>query len=138
MTCVGCGGPKDFTLSGFTLHEVRETAGAETITKSMGEETLHLVKVPLISEPLATAIAVENAEHGPVVHLALQDKAKLHEVTEKMLGKRIALVVEERVLTAPVVREAIKGGKISITGNFSVEEAEKIVSTLNPSESVPK
>ena len=83
-----------------------------------------------MSEPLATSISVQKAKAGPVVYLTLVDAKKLQKVTESMLNKRLALLVQGRPVTAPVVREPIAGGSLALTGNFTLEEAEKIASSL--------
>ncbi len=41
-------------------------------------------------------------------------------------GRRLAMLVNGRVLTAPVVRERIEGGKALISGDFTREEATAI------------
>ncbi|MDD5194843.1 MAG: DUF2569 family protein [Candidatus Omnitrophica bacterium] len=51
-------------------------------------------------------------------------------LTEENIGKRIAIIYNGKVLTAPVVREAVSSGTIWIAGNFSLEEAQRIVTPL--------
>ena len=44
-------------------------------------------------------------------------------MTERNIGKPIAILLNDIVLSAPVVESAIEGGKARITGNFTVDEA---------------
>lgn len=52
------------------------------------------------------------------------------ELTAKNVGKRIAILLDKQILTNPTVEEPITGGKAVITGNRSLEEAERIAILL--------
>ena len=60
-----------------------------------------------------------------VVSLTLTDegKDKFAEATEKNVGKQIAIVYDNGILSAPNVKEKIGGGKAQIDGMESVERA---------------
>ncbi len=51
-------------------------------------------------------------------------------ITGENVGKRIAIVLDNTVYSAPVVRERISGGKASITGGFSPDEAKDLAIVL--------
>lgn len=51
-------------------------------------------------------------------------------ITAENIGKPFAIVLEDRVLSAPVIREPITGGSGQISGNFSLEEANSIAMLL--------
>ncbi|MCK1541531.1 preprotein translocase subunit SecD [Bradyrhizobium sp. 179] len=51
-------------------------------------------------------------------------------LTAENVGKPFAIVLEDRVLSAPVIREPITGGSGQISGNFSLEEANSIAMLL--------
>lgn len=55
---------------------------------------------------------------------------KFAELTSKNVGKRIAILLDKQMLTNPVVQEAITGGKAVITGQRSIEEAERLAILL--------
>ena len=78
----GCDRPEPFPLTGFALHEVRDAASPDTMAKTLEGETLHLVKSPLVADPMATSISVVNDLSGPVVQLTLVDKQGLHDFVE--------------------------------------------------------
>ncbi len=46
------------------------------------------------------------------------------------IGRRFAIVLDGKVLTAPVIRSAIQDGNGQITGNFNVEEVTKLAIQL--------
>jgi len=53
------------------------------------------------------------------------------EITPRNVGKRLAIYIDDVLISAPVVREEISGGKAQITGNFTVEEARELARNLN-------
>ncbi len=52
-------------------------------------------------------------------------------LTEKNIGKQIAVFLDGVLITAPVVQEKIAGGKAQITGQFTLDEAKILVSRFN-------
>ena len=55
---------------------------------------------------------------------------KFADLTAKNIGKQIAIVLDGEVLTAPVVQEAITGGRAQISGSRSIEDAERLAILL--------
>ena len=51
-------------------------------------------------------------------------------LTEKNVGRPIAITLDNRVYTAPNVNQPIPNGSSQITGNFTQEEAEDLVNVL--------
>ena len=51
-------------------------------------------------------------------------------VTGANVGNQIAIVLDSCVYSAPNVNDAIEGGRSSITGNFSIEEANDLANVL--------
>ncbi len=47
-------------------------------------------------------------------------------ITRKNRGRRLAIVLDEKVQSAPVIREAITGGEAQITGQFTPQEATNL------------
>ena len=46
-------------------------------------------------------------------------------------GRQLAIVVNGRLMTAPVIQVEINGGEFAVCGNFSREEAMKLAASLN-------
>ena len=67
-----------------------------------------------------------------VVSLTMTDegKDKFAEATAANVGKPIAIVYDNSILSAPNVKEAITGGKAQIDGQESVEEAQELASFI--------
>ena len=56
--------------------------------------------------------------------------AKWAKVTRDNVGKQVAIVLDDQVYSFPTVNTPIEGGRSSITGNFTVEEAKEIAKKL--------
>lgn len=69
----------------------------------------------------------------PSVSLVFNDEGKklFGEITERNIGKTVAIVLDGSIISAPVVREAIREGKAQITGTFTAQDAKILVGRLN-------
>ncbi|CAI8866513.1 protein translocase subunit SecD [Chryseobacterium sp. IT-36CA2] len=82
--------------------------------------------------------AVENANIGydelsrVVVDMQMDSKGakEWKTLTEKNVGKPVAVTLDNRVYTAPNVTNAIPNGRTRVSGNFSQEEAKELVDVL--------
>jgi len=52
-------------------------------------------------------------------------------LTEENVGKRLAIYIDNVLISAPVIREAIPSGNAQITGDFTLDEAKELVRNLN-------
>lgn len=57
-------------------------------------------------------------------------KTQFGEVTTQMVGRRLAIVLDGNVQSAPRVNEKITGGEAQISGNFTPEEASELALVL--------
>jgi preprotein translocase subunit SecD len=46
------------------------------------------------------------------------------QITEANVGKRLAVILDDKIMTMPVIRERIPGGQVRITGDFTMREAQ--------------
>ncbi len=51
-------------------------------------------------------------------------------ITQRYRGRNLAIVLDNKVQSAPVIREAITGGEASISGQFTTEEASDLALVL--------
>ncbi len=92
--------------------------------------------VLLTGDQVATAkagiIDQKNGQKSYVVSLTFTDEGTktFADATTANVGKRIAIIYDGQVYSAPVVREAITGGQCQIDGMASYEEAENLASTI--------
>src|ERR1044071_9529277 len=87
------------------------------------------------SRPLMTGEYIQDARvrpaqqlQGASVELILNGPgARLFEqITAANVKRRLAIVLDNRVYSAPVIQERIGGGRASITGNFDLKEARDL------------
>ena len=52
------------------------------------------------------------------------------ETTRQNVGRPFAIVLDERVITAPVIREPITGGRGQISGSFTAQSANDLAVLL--------
>src|SRR6185436_10213302 len=55
---------------------------------------------------------------------------KFGDATSKNVGKRFAIVLDNKIISAPVIKDAILGGSGIISGNFTVESARDLALLL--------
>ncbi|PJJ54820.1 protein translocase subunit SecDF [Hymenobacter chitinivorans] len=55
---------------------------------------------------------------------------KWQRLTAANIGRQVAIVLDDYVYSAPVVQAEIAGGNSSISGNFSIEEAQDLANVL--------
>lgn len=90
-----------------------------------------LSNVALSGELLTNAHATYR-EGQPIVDFKFNrlGAQRFGEITQNNIGKRFAVVLDNKVITAPVIRSAILGGAGIIEGNFTVESANELATLL--------
>ncbi len=74
----------------------------------------------------------DSRSNDPAVHIGLDGVGarKFKEATRENVGKRMAIILFEKgkgeVITAPVIREEIGGGRVQISGSMTTSEAQDI------------
>jgi preprotein translocase subunit SecD len=65
---------------------------------------------------------------GPSVELILNSKGArdFEKITSENVKRRLAIVLDNKVYSAPVIQERIGGGRASITGSFDIKEARDL------------
>jgi WD40 repeat protein len=76
---------------------------------------------------IASAEVIGDPSGQPAIQLTFKDEAakRLTAATEEHQGKPLAILVEGKVLAAPIVRDAL-GSKAMISGKFTLVEARRI------------
>ena len=92
-----------------------------------------LKEIPILDGSMITDARVAYDERGqPVISFSLNAiGAKIFgDFSGANVGKRMAVVLDNKVYSAPVIRERIGGGSGQISGSFSAEEAKNIAIAL--------
>ncbi len=77
-------------------------------------------------------VSLDSQFHEPYVSMEFTDVgAKLFEqITGANVKKRLAIILDNNVYSAPEIRERIPGGRAQITGRFTTEEANDLAVVL--------
>ncbi|MDJ1305611.1 MAG: protein translocase subunit SecD [Candidatus Midichloria sp.] len=129
-----------------SLHIVADGVTIDNLAKSPIRSNLKVLeigdnnqkhKVVLYYRPIITGDMLVDAQVSfnqdiPVVSFKLNNVgAKIFgDVSSKNIGKAIAIVLDDKVLSIPVIREPILGGSGIISGNFSVASANELALLL--------
>jgi SecD/SecF fusion protein len=91
-------------------------------------------KGPLQSDIDQTEVITGDTEgrHSLLLTFTGKGAAKWAKLTGKNIGKPIAIVINDTVRAAPMVREEIRMGKCMISGNFTREELNELQVRLDP------
>ena len=103
--------------------------GCERYSERGGRPILVRRQIILTGENLNDAQAGFDDTQQPAVHLNLDAKGAriFRDVTRENVGKRMAILLFEKgkgeVVTAPVIRSEIGGGRVQISGAMTTQEA---------------
>ena len=108
---------------------------SESMTNSAGGETLYVQKTPLLDyTAIRSATVTRNEFTGtPEINIEFSEVGKelFAAITRENLNKRLAIVVDGHLYSAPVIRSEISEGKAQITGSFTEEEARELATKIN-------
>tara|TARA_B100001564_G_scaffold75639_1_gene60436 strand:+ start:349 stop:1896 length:1548 start_codon:yes stop_codon:yes gene_type:complete len=107
--------------------------GSEKMISETGEELIVNKKIIMSGENLVDAQPrVDNQSNSPMVSFTLDryGAQKFGKVTTNNVGKKLAIVLDNKIISAPVIREAITGGSGTISGNFSFQEVTDLALLL--------
>ena len=111
--------------------------GTELYTERGGSPLLVKKQVVLTGDRLTDAQpGFDGQTHEPAVHLTLDAAGAriFRDVTRESVGKRMAILLIEKgkgeVITAPVIRSEIGGGRVQISGRMSTQEATDVALLL--------
>ena len=116
--------------------------GAEVLyERKVNKQTGEVTRVPFLirKQVLLTGDALTDAEvrigsqfNEPYVSIEFDREGarRFERITSENVGKRLAIVLDDTVYSAPVIRERIAGGQAQITGSFTFEEASDLAIVL--------
>ncbi|XYK81094.1 MAG: protein translocase subunit SecD [Labrenzia sp.] len=125
----------DTSMSGDQAMQSRPPVGT-VVMMSVDDPPLPylLEETPLLAgEDLVDAqVSFDQRSNEPVVNFRFNTSGarKFATVTQQNVGRPFAIVLDEEVISAPVIREPITGGSGQISGNFTVEGANDLAVLL--------
>jgi len=103
-------------------------------TGRVSTEKLNVQKKILLDQTaLKSAIASKSRQDHWQVDFSLTPDGtrQFAEITGQNIGKRLAIVIDGRLITAPTIQSSINGGKGQITGTFTKQEAKDLAARIN-------
>ncbi|MFB9864992.1 protein translocase subunit SecDF [Rufibacter immobilis] len=114
--------------------------GVKPIVANDGAEFLELYaikkgrdgKAPLSGEYIADARQDYDQTGRPEITMSMNaaGSKKWQRLTGDNIGRQVAIVLDDYVYSAPVVQSEIAGGNSSISGSFTIEEAQDLANIL--------
>jgi len=124
---------KDIELLGGKGARLDKVEVIDRRSKRLIRETpIILKKTALTGSDLQWAGPGTDEYGNPVVSIEFKPEGakKFYEVTARSVGKPIAIILDNKIVSAPNVNEAISGGRAQISGSFSVAEMQDLVIKL--------
>ena len=88
-------------------------------------------KIELTGDMLENAqVKIENNRPGISIRFSNLGTKLFAELTKNNIGKQLSIVLDNKVLSAPVINEAIYGGDCFISGKFNIKSANELALLL--------
>ncbi|CAG7594432.1 MAG: protein translocase subunit SecD [Candidatus Midichloria sp.] len=120
------------TIDNLARSPIRSNLKVLEIVDNNQKHKVVLYYRPIITGDMLVDAQVSFNQDMPVVSFKLNNiGAKIFgDVSSKNIGKAIAIVLDDKILSIPVIREPILGGSGIISGNFSVASANELALLL--------
>jgi len=136
-TPVTCGSEEERATDACSFEALRDQ---DVVFLSRDDDTKYkLGPVEITGEAIDSATAVFDPGTGVSVgtgwrisfDLTGEGSGIFSEVTTRLVGRQLAIVVDQEVISAPNVQSAITGGSGDITGSFTEARAKDLATQLN-------
>tara|TARA_B100000700_G_scaffold248604_1_gene278498 strand:+ start:324 stop:1877 length:1554 start_codon:yes stop_codon:yes gene_type:complete len=108
--------------------------GSETLFYEDNESKLTVSKRVILSGDnlLSAKPSLDNQTNETSVSFSLDrlGTKRFAKVTTNNVGRRLAIILDNKIISAPEIREGIIGGNGQITGNFTLQEASDLALLL--------
>ena len=125
----------DTTMSASEAQTGNPPPGSAVFQSQTADEPAQLLqKRSIVSgEDLVDSQAsFDSRTNEPVVSFRFNSSGaqRFGKVTQENVGRPFAIVLDDKIISAPVIREPILGGSGQISGNFSVQDANNLAILL--------
>ncbi|MFC2084762.1 hypothetical protein ACFLS9_06875 [Bacteroidota bacterium] len=132
---IACSEKKDtqkFVLLEFRIAETESTDSQTKMIVTDWGEVYYLRKEVEITNKDVKSAEVKNMNDRTVILLTFNEegKQKFADLTANNIGKKIGMLLDGKLVSAPVVNDTIKEGRAIISYNFNEEEAESIAKSI--------
>jgi RNA polymerase sigma factor (sigma-70 family) len=123
-------GPAPFQVQLVVDEPAQDT---ESMTNATSGSVLQVRKTPLLDQTAIRSVTVEkNPSGAPVIDVEFSPEGQelFAAITKENINKRLAIVLNGQVYSAPTIRSEISEGRAQITGNFSEAEAKALAEKI--------
>jgi preprotein translocase subunit SecD len=123
----------DLTADSAQVAEGRAPAGSQVLDMADGSGRIAVQRRVMVSgEQLIDAKQSFDQDGRPVVSITFNQAGarRFGRVTQENVNKPFAIILDEKVLSAPNINEPILGGQAQISGNFTVDSANQLAVAL--------
>ncbi len=129
------------TRATLQMRWVSDTPSAETEPLTLAgrerEETLDVEKAVLLDHSDLQSVKVSHRSKPEDSRILLNftevGKQRFAQATRDGKGRRLAIVIDGQILTAPVIHSEITNGSAEISGNFNYDELDDLAARLRQS-----
>ena len=123
----------DLTADQVQVSQGRAPAGSQVLPMADGSGAIAVKRRVMVSgEQLVDAKQSFDQDGQPVVSITFNSAGarRFGRVTQENVNKPFAIILDDKVLSAPNINEPILGGQAQISGNFTVESANQLAVSL--------
>jgi preprotein translocase subunit SecD len=123
----------DLTADPVQVAEGRAPAGSQVLPLADGTGAMAVKRRVMVSgDQLVDARQDFDQDGQPVVSIKFNTAGarRFGRVTQENVGKPFAIILDEKILSAPNINEPILGGQAQISGSFTVESANALAISL--------
>ena len=123
----------DLTADPQQVAQGHAPAGAQVLPLADGTGMIAVKRRVMVSgEQLTDAHQDRDQDGRPVISITFNSAGshRFGRVTQENVGKPFAIILDDKVLSAPNINEPILGGKAQISGSFTVESANALAISL--------
>ena len=86
----------------------------------------------LFGDVITSAEVNKDSQYGYEVYIRMNDEGarEWKNITNRNMGRAVAIVVGDKIMCAPYINSEIVGGKASLAGDFDRKEAQDIANKL--------
>ncbi|MBW7477155.1 protein translocase subunit SecD [Paenibacillus oenotherae] len=69
--------------------------------------------------------------NNPMILIEVKERAKLEAVSKKLYQQPLSIYLDETVLSSPIVEAILSDGKATISGTYTIEQAQELADVIN-------
>ena len=123
----------DLTADQAQVAQGRAPAGSQVLPLADGSGAMAVKRRVMVSgDQLVDAKQAFDQDGQPVVSITFNSAGarRFGRVTQENVNKPFAIILDEKILSAPNINEPILGGQAQISGSFTVESANQLAVSL--------